>query len=135
MSKVTIQDDSDASLYLYPEIGTVHHAIKRFIEGDRLKSLMAKAAEAFVAHRCTKYLSDDREIMSFNPEDLMWAAENWEKRLMAAGWKRWALILPGKVLGRVMAKKLAARYIDLGIDVRTFEDEASALEWLAGIRD
>jgi hypothetical protein len=135
MKRETILDDDDASLFLYPGIGTVYHAIKRSIEGDRLRSLMAKAAEAFVANGCAKYLSDDRKIMSFDPEDLIWAAENWEKRLMAAGWKQWALIMPGKVLGRVMAKKLAARYIDLGIDVRTFEDEASALEWLASIGD
>ena len=135
MERETIIDDDDASLFLYPAIGTVYHIIKRNIEGEKLRNLMAKAAEAFVANKCTKYLSDDRKIMSFKPEDLMWALENWEKVLIPAGWKHWALIMPGKVLGRVMAKKLAARYIDQHIDVRIFTDEASALEWLTGIRD
>jgi hypothetical protein len=135
MERETIIDDDDASLFLYPGIGTMCHVINRSIDGDRLRSLMSKAAEAFVANKCTKYLSDDRKIVSFNPEDLMRALENWEKRLMAAGWKHWALIMPGKVLGRIMAKKLAARYVDMHINVRTFDDEASALEWLTNIRD
>jgi hypothetical protein len=135
MERITLIDDDDVSLFLYPEIGTVHHVVKRRIESDRLKDLMAKGVEAYVANGCTKYLSDDRGIDAFNPEDLMWALENWEKRMMASGWRHWALMLPRKVLGRVMAKKVAARYIDLGIDVRTFEDEESALAWLTGIED
>jgi len=135
MERKTILDDDIVALYLYPEIGTVHHVIKRSVENDRFRSMMAMAAESFAANGCDKYFSDDRQMMSFNFDDLLWLAENWEKPLMAAGWKHWALIPPKKVLGRVMAKKLAARYVDLGIDVRTFEDEASALEWLAGARD
>jgi hypothetical protein len=135
MERKTILDDDDVSLFVYPSLGAVYHVVKRSIEGDKLRNLMAKAADAFVENKCTKYLSDDREIMAFNPEDLMWALDNWEKQLRASGWKHWALIMPNKVLGRVMAKKLAARYIDLRIDVRTFQDEASALEWLAGIQD
>src|SRR5512133_1355873 len=109
MERETILDDDDVSLFLYPSIGTVYHVVKRSIEGDKFRSMMSKSAEVFVANKCTKYLSDDREIMAFNPEDLLWALENWEKRLIPAGWKHWALIMPGRILGRVMAKKLAAR--------------------------
>jgi hypothetical protein len=106
MTRTTIQDDQDAALYLYPEIGAVHSLIKRYLEGD-----------------------------AFRPEDLAWAGESWQGRLRAAGWKHWAMILPDKVVGRVVAKKVAVRFIDAGLDVRTFEDEASALEWLAALRD
>ncbi len=133
LERKTILDDELVALYLYPEIGTIHHVIKRSVENERFRSLMAKAADSFVENGCDKYLSDDRAMMTFSYDDLIWAAENWEKRLMPAGWRHWALIPPKKVLGRVMAKRLAARYVDLGIDVRTFEDDSSALEWLSGI--
>jgi hypothetical protein len=135
MKKVTIQDDSDASLFYYPEIGAVHHVIKRFLEGDAFRNLMTRGADAFIEHGCTKWLADDRGLDAFRPEDLVWAGDNWQGRLRAAGWKHWAMILPDKVVGRVVAKKVAVRFIEAGLDVRTFEDEASALEWLASIED
>lgn len=135
MVRMTIQDDLDAALYLYPEAGAVHSVIKRYLEGDAFKNLMTRGADLFIERGCTKWLSDDRGIDAFRPEDLAWAGENWQGRLRAAGWRHWAMILPDKVVGRVVAKKVAVRFIDAGLDVRTFEDEASALEWLAAIRD
>ena len=100
MERRAILDDDEVALYLYPGIGTVHHVIKRSVENLRFREMMAKAAEAFVAQGCDKYLSDDRAMMTFSYDDLIWAAENWEKPLMAAGGKFWALIPPKKVLGR-----------------------------------
>jgi hypothetical protein len=94
---------------------------------------MSRGADAFLEHGCNKWMSDDRGIKEFRQDDLRWLREHWETRILRDGWKHWALIMPSNVIGLVMSKKIVARYLDLGVDVRTFEDEGSALGWLSGL--
>lgn len=133
MKKFTLLENADVSLYCYPELGVVHHVIHKFVYGDTFRNLMTMGADAFIEHGCTKWLSDDRSSAILRDEDAQWGQENWEHRILEKGWKYWALIMPEKIAGQLNTKKLIERYTGMGLDVRTFEKDTEAMDWLSSI--
>ena len=130
-SKINIIiDNSDVTLRVYPDKKIVHHEIHQFIYGETYRELMLKGADAFEKHHCTKWLSDDRGSSALRREDIEWATSFWEPRIMKAGWKYWALILPEKVIGQLYMKRLVERGDQQGITVQLFSDPAKAMAWL-----
>ncbi len=92
---------------------------------------LSKGAEFFEKEKCSKWLSDDRGNSALPAEDAEWATKVWSPRVVEAGWKYWALIMPDKAIGKMNMKRLVAAYDDSGVKVEIFDDESSALEWLA----
>ncbi len=60
MKKETILDTDRVSLFCYPDEKMVHHIVHKYVQGDDFRKLMTAGADAFLKHRCTKWLSDDR---------------------------------------------------------------------------
>ncbi|MCB8980726.1 MAG: hypothetical protein H6657_25225 [Ardenticatenaceae bacterium] len=59
-----------------------------------------------------------------------WAQTQWEPRILKAGWKYWALLLPEKVVGQMSMNRVIKRSSELGIKVQVFSDTTEALRWL-----
>lgn len=126
----TVIETEFATLKYYPEKRIVHHEIKKFLFGDNFRNFMLKAADVFVQHKCTKWLSDDRGNSALKQDDLEWAHANWEPKIFKSGWKFWAIILPEKVIGQMNMKKIIERYQSMGVKVNVFSDPILAMAWL-----
>ena len=130
LSKQTIFEDEYASLWYYPDIKIIHHKFHKFIYGDHFRTLLTKGADVFEQEGCIKWLSDDRNNSALPSEDAKWAIGNWNPRVLGAGWRYWAMILPDKSVGKLNMKRLITNYEMIGVQVELFEDTDSALDWL-----
>lgn len=126
----TVVDNEFVSVWVYPEKGIIRHKFHKFIFGDKFRDGLMDAADAFEKYHCVKWLSDDRNNSAILPEDTEWAQNHWEPRIMKAGWKYWALILPEKVVGQMNMNRLVKRYSDLGVNVKVFSEPTEAMHWL-----
>lgn len=128
--KQTVLNNDYATVYVYSDKKIVHHEIHKFIFGDKFQEMMLAGIDAFEKHRCTKWLSDDRKNSALRKVDTDWGAEVWEPRILKAGWKHWALVLPEKVIGQMNMKGLIERYSGLGVNVKAFTDPQEGMDWL-----
>jgi len=125
-----IMDNEFATLIVYPGKKIVHHRFKKFIFGEAFREVMTKGADVFIQHSCTKWLSDDRENAALRQEDIQWGQKHWEKRILDAGWKHWALIMPKKAVGQITMKEIIVRNKELGVTVEIFSNPTQTMEWL-----
>jgi hypothetical protein len=132
MEKEIIIDNEYASLWFYPEHKIVHHKFHQFIHGDKFREVLMKGADLFEQKGCKKWLSDDRNNSALRAEDIEWGNQNWAPRVLNAGWKYWALMMPDKVLGKMNMRPLIDQYLEQGVKVEIFDDVDEALKWLSG---
>ncbi|MBN1797573.1 MAG: hypothetical protein JW822_03290 [Spirochaetales bacterium] len=130
MLKEKIMENEYATLWYYPESKIVHHKFHKFIYGEKFRNILMKGADLFEEKGCTKWLSDDRKNSALPQEDLAWGDANWKPRVMNAGWKHWALLMPDKTAGKLNLRPLVEQYSKEGVTVEIFEDEDEALKWL-----
>lgn len=133
MSVVSILDGPVATLWYHPEAGIVHHQFKKYAYGDDLKAVLDRGYEVLKANKGTKWLSDDRANNALRPEDAQWAQTDWFPRVVAAGWKYWAIVLPETVVGKMNMRGFIEQYAQAGITAQVFTDPAQALSWLESV--
>ncbi len=132
MATVTILDDEYMSLWYHPETGIVHHQIKGYLLQGGFRKLLNASAGLLEAHRASRYLSDDRQNVVVDPEDIKWADDNWYPRVLKAGLKRWALVLPATMVGTLQAKSILDTRRKQGLEAEGFDRVEAALAWLQG---
>lgn len=132
--KQIILEDEFASLWYYPQIKVVHHKFHKFIYGDHFKKVLSQGADFFEREGCVKWLSDDRNNSALPKEDADWAMTEWNPRVIQAGWKYWAMILPDKSIGKMNMKRLIANYQEQNVTIEIFEDPDTALVWLSSVK-
>ena len=130
MSPMTIIDNEYASLWFHPTNKIVHHQFHQFVHGAHFRQILERGAEVFEQNGSQKWLSDDRDNSALLQEDSQWAIDVWQPRVMNAGWKYWALVMPKKVVGKMNMKQFVEMYRDQGITVEVFEEADQALQWL-----
>jgi hypothetical protein len=130
-SSATIIIESDAvSLRYYPHTKIVHHELRRFVHGEEFRQVLEKGLEVFKQRGACKWLSDDRGNGALKPTDAEWALNDWAPRVMAAGWKFWAVVMPEKVIGQMNMKRWIATYSEQGVTAMAFSDPVEAMTWL-----
>jgi hypothetical protein len=127
---MVLLDTDAARVYYYPSKKIVHHELLRFVHGDEFRQVLEKGLEAFRRHLAVKWLSDDRGNGPLKPADASWALNDWAPRVMAAGWKYWAVVLPEKVLGQMNMKRWIETYSAQGVTAQAFSDPDEAMHWL-----
>jgi hypothetical protein len=130
MSKDTIIDTEYATLWYHPEPKVVHHKFHKYIYGEEFRQVLEKGLEVFIQHNAQKWLSDDRLNSALPPEDAEWGINNWSPRVMGAGWKYWALVMPDKIVGQMNMQRFIDLYAKQGVTVQIFDDPDEALKWL-----
>jgi hypothetical protein len=130
MEKNVILDSEYATLWFHPDTKIVHHIFHKFIHGDEFRKVLNKGAEIFQQYGATKWLSDDRKNSALPVEDGAWAINDWSPRVMALGWKHWAIVMPDKVAGQMNMNRFMKVYIDSGLVIQVFSDPDEALNWL-----
>ncbi len=133
MSHQTIFENDYATLWYHPEKKIVHHQFHKYIYGAEFREILNKGIEAMEQYGAQKWLSDDRNNSSLTKDDTDWSLTDWTPRVMKAGWKYWAIVLPKKVVGQVTMKRFADMYNEKGITVRLFSEPDEALAWLESV--
>jgi hypothetical protein len=133
MSKTEIFKNDQISVFYYPDDKIIHHQCHKQCAGQPFREAILAATATLEAHKATKWLSDDRLNPSLTPDDQKWAAEVWQPRILKAGWKSWALVLPQQALGQMRMNVMVMQYAKLGVTAKTFSDPAQALAWLKSV--
>ena len=131
MSRETVLNSEYAILWYYPESQIVHHEFKKFIYGKEFRSILEKGLEIFKKQGARKWLSDDRANSALPTDDVQWAQNDWFPRVLGAGWKYWAIVLPEKVVGQMNMQRFIQPYSEQGLTVQVFKDPEEAMKWLA----
>ena len=132
MNPIVILEDPSYSLRFHPQDKIVHHELRAYVHGAAFRNILDKGLDAFKKFGANKWLSDDRGNNALTEEDAQWAQNDWAPRVIAAGWKFWAVVMPEKVMGQINMKRWIKEYSDRGVTVRAFIDPDEAYVWLAG---
>jgi hypothetical protein len=133
MPAITIIDEENRSLFFHPETRIVHHKIKGVCFGSDFRDLLTKGAEWMELHHAIKWLSDDRDNRIVAPEDGAWAESEWGPRVIKAGFKYWAIVVPASAVGTLQMRRYADQYRRLGVEVQVLSELEPALEWLGSV--
>jgi hypothetical protein len=132
MPTIVAVDNEFATVRVLTEKRIIHHEFKQFIHGSAFREALTAGAELMEKHRATRWLSDDRKNGALPTPDAQWARTVWYPRVLKAGWKRWAVVLPEMLVGQMNMKRFVDDYQKDGIEARLFSDPAAAMTWLAG---
>jgi hypothetical protein len=127
---VILIDNDKVRLQFHPRPRIVHHEIRQFVHGAELREILEKGLELFQKYAACKWLSDDRGNGPLKPADSKWALEDWAPRVMAAGWRFWAVVMPEKVIGQMNMKRWISTYAEQGVTASAFTDPDAAMTWL-----
>jgi hypothetical protein len=131
MEKTTVFQNECATMVYYPEARIVHNTFRGQPTGKQFREALDAGVEMLKKYGGSKWLSDDRENkVVFSAEDQAWADNDWFPRMVEAGWKTWAMIVPHEVKARFNLKEIVERIFARGIKIMVFTDLDEALEWL-----
>jgi hypothetical protein len=128
-AKVLLETEA-VSLRYYPATKIVHHELRRFVHGEEFRRVLEEGLRVFIEHSACKWLSDDRGNGPLKPADAEWALQEWAPRVMAAGWKYWAVVLPEKVVGQMNMRRWIETYASKGVTAMAFTQPRRAMTWL-----
>jgi hypothetical protein len=123
-------DNDKVRLQYHPRTRIVHHELRQFVHGAEFREVLERGLETFRKYAAYKWLSDDRGNGPLKPADAKWALEDWAPRVMAAGWRFWAVVMPEKVIGQMNMRRWISTYAEQGVTVSAFTDPESAMTWL-----
>jgi hypothetical protein len=133
MPTLTVIDDEYVTLWYHPEEKVVHHKIHRFLVPGVFEKLLSAGAQLLEAHGASKWLSDDRMNVVVSPEDLEWSDTVWAPRVLKAGFKHWAIVVPSQAVAELQMKALRAKRRKQGLEVEMFESVEQAMAWLKSV--
>jgi hypothetical protein len=128
--ELTVFQHERIQVWCYPRKRIVHHQMRGPVLGRVFREALTAGVAAMKAHRCSRWLSDDRVNGALLPDDLKWAEEVWLAQAIDAGWKYWALVMPTAWIGQVNIQRHMKLYVDRGIRVSAFADPSDAMAWL-----
>ena len=130
MSSIVVVENEHFTLWYYPDSKIVHHAFHQFTFGREFRECLNAGIDVLGEHGAQKWLSDDRNNSALPAEDAKWGQQDWTPRMLEAGWKYWAIVLPEKVIGQMNMKRFIEENAGLGLTMQAFTDPDEALKWL-----
>ena len=107
--------------------------IDKYLEDGIFREVLTAGAECMEENKAQKWLSDDRGNTVIRKEDNEWGDAVWSPRVIAAGFKYWAVVVPEKALGQMQMKRFVEEYRTRGVTVQTFADPDEAMAWLESV--
>ena len=127
--QLILQTDHVA-LWYYRELRIVHHQMVQAPSSEAFRELLSAGAETLERFSAIKWLSDDRGNTLLRPKDEKWADSEWLPRVLKAGFKFWAIVLPKAAIGKLNMRRLANEHVRRGIVSRIETSPYTAFEWL-----
>lgn len=128
MTMLTLIDNEHCTLVYHVETQIVHHCMHGYMPTRQFEKMLMTGAEAMRAHGGCKWLSDDRQNSVISPSRHEWVRANWFPKVLAMGWKYWAIVTPAASLGQWSMGQIAESYGKQGIVARFFSEPDAALE-------
>lgn len=125
-----IHQNERITLWYYPELKIVHHQMLAPPTSDEFRELLIKGTETLERYHAIKWLSDDRGNTLLRPQDEEWAQAVWLPRVLQAGFKHWAIVLPEAAIGKLNMTRLATLHARFGINSRVEATPQPAFDWL-----
>lgn len=94
-------------------------------------AMLEAGVRALTDHRGSRWLADCRRQKVLRLADQDWADREWLPKALAAGLKKFAVVLPDSGLAGMNLKERLARVADAKLGVGYFATVEQAREWLA----
>jgi hypothetical protein len=133
MAVITIIDEEKWSLLFHPDARIVHHIAKTPLYGSEFRDMLSRGADYLEKNRATKWLSDDRRNGAISPEDNEWGDSIWAPRVIGAGFKYWAIVVPRAATGSLQMRRLCGEFRKRGVTAEVFETPETAMAWLKSV--
>jgi hypothetical protein len=130
MSNTEIYKNDFILMEYVPEKGMIQHVIHKPIADQMFREALDAGTETLKKQGATKWLSDDRKNGPLSDEFLEWSSTDWQPRTIAAGWKYWAVIVPGEVVSAGTLTPVINALYEHGLTMMVFDDFDKALNWL-----
>lgn len=130
MAIITIINDEKRSLFYHTDSKVIHHTFKCPVFGTEFRELLSMGAECLEKYRGGKWLSDDRKNGPLGPEDTTWGDSIWGSRVIRAGFKFWAIVVPTHAVGSLQMHRVAKEYRKRGVFVEIYDQLDPAWAWL-----
>ena len=130
MAASVVLDNEYATLWFHEDSKIVHHKFKKYIHGEMLRQLLTKGYETLKQKNAKKWLSDDVLNGPLIKEDEAWTKTEWFPKVVKAGWKLWAIVLPAQVIGKLNMKRFIDDFAKGGITAQVFSEVDTAMAWL-----
>ena len=101
-------------------------------DSSEFSALLDAEISALRKHKGTRLLADCRRQKVINPADQERANREWVPRALAAGLKRFAVVLPSSVLAEMNLKQSLGKVPASELEVDYFATPEEARAWLAG---
>lgn len=98
--------------------------------GAEFMALLNAGLKALEDHRGSRWLADCRRQKVLNPADQDQADRDWLPRVVAAGLKQFAIVVPTSVLATMNLQERLAKVPNTVIKVGFFDTVAEARAWL-----
>jgi hypothetical protein len=86
---------------------------------------------ALIEHRSSRWLADCREMKAIQQSDQEWIDKNWFPRIIAAGLRRMAVVIPKSGLARSNLEDIMEKVAADRIDGQFFATVAEAEAWIS----
>ncbi len=130
MDKEVILEDENITIWYYNSKKIVHHQIHKSTQGKAFRNALTEVAAIFETKGAKKFLSDDRKNTFISHDDTEWLKNVWRPRVIKAGWKYWAIVLPDAGTGRMVMETIINEYFNLDVTLQLFINPDEALKWL-----
>jgi hypothetical protein len=100
-------------------------------DSTEFTTLLDAGVRALTEHSGSRWLADCRRQRVLKPADQDWGDRVWLPRAVAAGLRRFAVVLPASGLATMNIKDREATMRSKGLDVGYFATVPEAREWLA----
>jgi hypothetical protein len=91
-----------------------------------------KLLEMMHSKPCAKLLNSNRNVIGSWDMALAWAENEWAPQMRAAGLRYLAQVVPSSIYATLTIENLIQR-IDEEFEIRTFEEDGHAEEWLLSV--
>jgi hypothetical protein len=102
-----------------------------FVPDEKTKAGMEQLLEFFQQQGASKLLLDLKQTAPFSKDLEVWLIQSWYPRMIAAGLKNLALVLPQNALARLHLDKAVAKKPLPNLETELFEKLAPAIKWLS----
>ena len=126
----TLMSNDCVTLWYHPDGKIVHHRFEKFPDSETFRATMIRGAECLEQKFAKKWMSDDRNMFLIRPQDWDWGDEVWRPRVLLAGFKYWAVIVPSAAVGKLNVLRLIEHYRTVGVTVNTFQELEDGMKWL-----
>jgi len=133
MAGVEVFKNDQMTVFYHQTEKIIHHVMNGQVYGQPFHDAILAATNTMIVNHAIKWLSDDRLNPMLKPTDQKWVNEEWQPKILAAGWKYWALILPAEAAGKLRMGVMAEQYKKLGVTVNIFSDPDEGFKWLAKV--